>query len=111
MASVERRILIVDDETVVRDSLSRLFEDEGYTVRSAASAKEALDGLEPGAYDLALLDIRMPGMDGMQLQDKLRQVDSELMVVIMTGYASVETAVQALKLGAWDYVVKPIDPD
>lgn len=111
MASAERRILIVDDETVVRDSLSRLFEDEGYTVKSAASAKEALEGLEPGNYDLALLDIRMPGMDGMQLQDKLRQVDSELLVVIMTGYASVETAVQALKQGAWDYIVKPIDPD
>ncbi len=111
MASVEHRILIVDDEAVVRDSLSRLFEDEGYKVKSASGAKAALEGLEPGDYDLALLDIRMPGMDGMQLQEKLRQVDPDMLVVVMTDYASVETAVQTLKQGAWDYVVKPIDPD
>ena len=105
------KILIVDDETVVRDSLDRLFADEGFETRPAASGREALERLTPGEFDLALIDIRMPGMDGMELQERLHQADPELMVVIMTGYATVETAVQALKKGAWDYIVKPIDPD
>ena len=60
---------------------------------------------------MALLDIKMPGMDGMELQARLREADPELTVIIMTGYASVETAVQALKQGAYDYITKPIDPD
>jgi DNA-binding NtrC family response regulator len=105
------KILIVDDETVVRDSLDRLFADEGFETRAAASGREALERLAPGDFDLALIDIRMPGMDGMELQERLHQADPELMVVVMTGYATVETAVQALKKGAWDYIVKPIDPD
>jgi len=105
------KILIVDDETVVRDSLDRLFADEGFETRAAASGREALERLSPGEFDVALIDIRMPGMDGMELQGRLHQADPELMVIIMTGYATVETAVQALKKGAWDYIVKPIDPD
>jgi len=105
------KILIVDDETVVRDSLDRLFADEGFETRASAGGREALEKLAPGDFDLALIDIRMPGMDGMELQERLRQADPELMVIIMTGYATVDTAVQALKKGAWDYIVKPIDPD
>ncbi|MGA2182593.1 MAG: sigma-54 dependent transcriptional regulator [Bryobacteraceae bacterium] len=105
------RILIVDDEMVVRDSLDRLFADEGFETRAAASGREALERLVPGDTDLALIDIRMPGMDGMELQERLREADPELMIIIMTGYATVETAVQGLKRGAWDYIVKPIDPD
>jgi len=104
-------ILIVDDELVVRDSLNRMFQDEGYETRAVASGREALEGLNPGDHDLALLDIRMPGMDGMELQARLHEIDPELMIVIMTGYASVDTAVQALKRGAYDYIVKPVDPD
>ena len=105
------RILIVDDELVVRDSLNRMFQDEGYDTRAAASGRDALERLTPGDYDLALLDIRMPGMDGMDLHARLHEIDPDLMVIIMTGYASVETAVQALKRGAYDYIVKPVDPD
>jgi len=105
------KILIVDDELVVRDSLNRMFQDEGYESRAVASGREALEGLNPGDYDLALLDIRMPGMDGMDLQSRLHQIDPELTIVIMTGYASVDTAVRALKQGAYDYIVKPVDPD
>src|SRR5437588_7657482 len=105
------KILLVDDELVVRDSLNRMFQDEGYETRAVASGREALEGLNPGDHDLALLDIRMPGMDGMELQGRLHEIDPELMIVIMTGYASVDTAVQALKRGAYDYIVKPVDPD
>ncbi len=105
------RILIVDDELVVRDSLEKWFDSEGYETGSACGGREALLAVQQKQYDLALLDIKMPGMDGMELQKKLRDADPELTVIIMTGYASVETAVQALKTGAYDYITKPIDPD
>ncbi len=105
------RILIVDDELVVRDSLDRLFVDEGFETRAVASGREALEHLAPGDFDLALIDIRMPVMDGMELQERLCQADPDLLIILMTGYATVETAVQALKRGAYDYIVKPVDPD
>jgi DNA-binding NtrC family response regulator len=105
------RILIVDDELVVRDSLDRWFTSEGYTAYPAASAREALETIAKREFDIALLDIKMPGMDGMELQARLEDADPDLTIIIMTGYASVETAVQALKRGAYDYITKPVDPD
>jgi DNA-binding NtrC family response regulator len=110
-AKTKGKILIVDDETVVRDSLGKWFSSEGYQARPVASAREALESIQNTEFDVALLDIKMPGMDGMELQSRLKEADPELTVIIMTGYASVETAVQALKLGAYDYITKPIDPD
>ena len=104
-------ILIVDDENVVRDSLGKWFEEEGYNVDTATSARDALLKLPRQRWDLALVDIKMPGMDGLELHRKIREVDPEVIVIIMTGYASVETAVQALKDGAYDYIMKPFDPD
>jgi DNA-binding NtrC family response regulator len=109
--ALKSRILIVDDELVVRDSLQQWFDSEGYEAGAVASGREALTAVQQKQWDLALIDIKMPGMDGMELQRKLREVDSELTVIIMTGYASVETAVEALKRGAYDYITKPIDPD
>ena len=105
------RILIVDDEAVVRDSLSKWFRSESYTAQPAAGAREALETIQQKEFDLALIDIKMPGMDGMELQARLKEADPDLTVIIMTGYASVETAVQALKRGAYDYITKPVDPD
>jgi DNA-binding NtrC family response regulator len=105
------KILIVDDELVVRDSLGKWFTSEGYTARPTGSAREALEAIQQMEFDIALIDIKMPGMDGMELQSRLHEADPELTVVIMTGYASVETAVQALKHGAYDYITKPVDPD
>ncbi|MBI4911093.1 MAG: sigma-54-dependent Fis family transcriptional regulator [Acidobacteria bacterium] len=104
-------ILIVDDEPVVRESLEQWFGDEGYAVHAASNGKEALNALAAQPYDLALLDIKMPGMDGMELQGRIKEADPELPVIVMTGYASVETAVRALKQGAYDYITKPVDPD
>ncbi len=104
-------ILIVDDELVVRDSLEKWFASEGYETRGAGSGREALVAIQEKEWDLALIDIKMPGMDGMELHSRLREVAPDLTVIIMTGYASVETAVQALKRGAYDYITKPIDPD
>src|SRR5665811_257168 len=105
------RILIVDDELVVRDSLGKWFTSEGYMARPAGGAREALEAIQQAEFDIALLDIKMPGMDGMELQARLREADPDLTIIIMTGYASVETAVQALKMGAYDYITKPVDPD
>jgi len=104
-------ILIVDDEPVVRDSLGKWLREEGYEVGTAENATEALKRLVDQRWDLALVDIKMPGTDGIELQRRFREIDPDLVVIIITGYASVETAVQALKQGAYDYVTKPFDPD
>jgi two-component system, NtrC family, response regulator HydG len=105
------RILIVDDELVVRDSLGKWFSSEGYTAKPVGGGREALEVIQRDEFDIALLDIKMPGMDGMELQARLKEADPDLTVIIMTGYASVDTAVQALKVGAYDYITKPVDPD
>jgi two-component system, NtrC family, response regulator HydG len=105
------RILIVDDETIVRDSLAAWFRQDGHRVDVAGSGKEALHLLGQGRYDMAFLDIKMPGMDGLELQTRLTAADPELSIVLMTAYASVESAVKAMKNGAYDYIVKPFDPD
>jgi DNA-binding NtrC family response regulator len=105
------RILIVDDELVVRDSLGKWFTSEGYAAYPTGSAREALETIQHQEFDIALIDIKMPGMDGMELQARLKEADPELAVIVMTGYASVETAVQALKRGAYEYITKPVDPD
>ncbi|MGA8366082.1 MAG: sigma-54-dependent transcriptional regulator [Candidatus Acidiferrales bacterium] len=104
-------LLIVDDELIVRDSLGKWFREEGYSVNTAESASEALSFMAERPIDLALVDIKMPGTDGIELQRRIKEVAPETIVIIMTGYASVETAVAALKNGAYDYVMKPFDPD
>ena len=108
---VRGKILIVDDEAVVRDSLGKWFATEGYQTATVASGREALEAMQKKQWDVALIDIKMPGMDGMELQNRLCKIDPDLILIIMTGYASVETAVQALKRGAYDYITKPFDPD
>ena len=105
------RILVVDDEKVVRDSLTQWLREDGYDVRSASDAKEALLMLKERPLDLALVDIKMPGMDGLELQHRIRDASPATTVIIMTAFASVDTAVQALKDGAYDYITKPFDPD
>ena len=105
------KLLIVDDELSVRDSLGKWFSEEGYQIGTAESAGEALTRLAEQKWDLALLDIKMRGTDGIELQRRMHEVDPQLITIIMTGYASVETAVAAMKNGAYDYLTKPLDPD
>jgi DNA-binding NtrC family response regulator len=105
------KIFIVDDELSVRTSLEEWFLEDGFKVETASSGEEALKKMHAGPYDLILLDIKMPGMDGITLQKKLKAIDPDAIVIIMTAYASVDTAVEALKLGAFDYITKPFDPD
>ena len=104
-------ILIVDDEFSMRDSLEQWFRRDGYRTGTAKDATEALTRLQDGHWDVVLLDIKLPGVDGLELQRRLHALDPELVVIMITAYASVETAVQALKEGAFDYVTKPVDPD
>ncbi len=104
-------ILIVDDEESVRDSLYNWFIEDGYNVECAENAKKALHLLEDKEFDIILADIKMPGMDGMEMHRRIRTLNSDSIVIIMTAFASVETAVQALKDGAFDYITKPFDPD
>jgi DNA-binding NtrC family response regulator len=109
--STQGKLLIVDDELSVRDSLGKWFHEEGYEVTTVESANDALTRMADQRWDAALVDIKMHGTDGIELQRRMHEVDPELIVIIMTGYASVDTAVAALKNGAYDYVTKPLDPD
>ncbi len=105
------KILVVDDERIVRESLYHWFEEEGYDVETAEDALIALKKFDVGKYDLALLDMRMPGMSGLELLAKIKEIDSDCIVILITAFASVPSAIQALKQGAYDYVTKPVDPD
>jgi two-component system, NtrC family, response regulator HydG len=109
--ATKSKLLVVDDELIVRDSLDKWFREEGYEVAVADCAQEALAKMAAERFDLALVDIKMPGVDGVELQKRMHEIDSDMLVIIMTGYASVETAVSALKNGAYDYISKPFDPD
>ncbi|MEE4260860.1 MAG: sigma-54 dependent transcriptional regulator [Bacteroidales bacterium] len=104
-------LLIVDDEESVRDSLYNWFIEDGYDVDCAESAKAALTLIESHQYDIILADIKMPGMDGLEMHRRIKSIHKDTIVIVMTAFASVETAVQALKDGAYDYVTKPFDPD
>ena len=109
--TTQGKLLIVDDEFSVRDSLAKWFHEEGYSVTTAEDASDALSKLAADKFDAALVDIKMRGTDGIELQRRMHEAEPELVVIMMTGYASVETAVTALKNGAYDYVTKPLDPD
>ncbi len=111
MKPEEIGILIVDDEASVRDSLYQWFKLDGYRVDTADEATTALKKLQENPWDIILLDIKMPGMDGIELQNRIKQIDKNIVTIIITAYATVDTAIQALKDGAFDYVTKPIDPD
>jgi DNA-binding NtrC family response regulator len=104
-------ILIVDDEESVRDSLFSWFIEDGYIVECAENANKALSLLESKTFDIILADIKMPGMDGLEMMRRIKLLKSDSIVIVMTAFATVDTAVQALKDGAFDYITKPFDPD
>jgi two-component system response regulator HydG len=105
----EGRILVVDDEVNARTALAELLRDEGYVVESAADAFKALGKVAEFAPDLVLTDLKMPGMDGLQLLARLHEGDRELPIVVMTAFGEVETAVRAMRSGARDYLAKPVN--
>jgi len=105
------RILVVDDELIVRDSIKEWLADEGFHVEMAGAGAEALEKLAANEYSLMLLDVKMPGMDGVEVLKRGKEIRPGLNVVMMTAYATVETAVEAMKIGAMDYLMKPFDPE
>jgi DNA-binding response OmpR family regulator len=108
---VTAHVLIVDDENTLRYFLKRTLEDEGYRVSEAADGQTALDLLARENFDLALVDLRMAGVDGLEVMRQFRQQSPETQIIIVTGYASVPSAVEALRHGAHDYLTKPFNTE
>ncbi|MCJ7553503.1 MAG: sigma-54 dependent transcriptional regulator [Ignavibacteriaceae bacterium] len=107
----KEKILIVDDEKIVRESLYHWFEEEDYLVDTAEDGDTALKKYEKEKFDLLLVDMKMPGMSGLDLLSKIKAIDKDALIILITAFASVPTAITALKTGAYDYVTKPVDPD
>ena len=105
-------ILIIDDDDQLRKSFQKILSEEGYNVQGAASGEAGLDIIRKKSPDLVVLDIRLPGMSGMETFQAIREIEGKLPVIIMTAYGTTETAIEATKMGAFDYVLKPFDiPD
>jgi len=104
-------VLVVDDEQDIRDASERILSRIGYQVQKASRGDEALDILNKNSIDIVLLDLKMPGMDGMEVLAKIRERSTKIQVIVITGYATVETAIEAMKQGAYDFIPKPFEPD
>ncbi len=101
------RVMVVDDEENIREVLSNYLDSLGYSVVTANDGEDALVKFEPGAFDLVVSDLLMPTIDGLELLKKVREKDRDVIFLMITGYPSIETAVEAIKKGAYDYITKP----
>lgn len=104
------KILVVDDEEGMREFLTYMLEGESYEVSTAASGLEALEKIRREEFALVLADIKMPGIDGLEMLRRIKEIDEQAVVIVMTAYASLDTAIKAIKFDAYDYLVKPF-PD
>ncbi|MDH4204330.1 MAG: response regulator [Desulfobacteraceae bacterium] len=104
-------ILVVDDEQDIRDASERILTRTGFKVMKATRGDEALDVLDKERIDIVLLDLKMPGMDGLEVLKRIRMLSKTIQVIVITGYATVETAIEAMKQGAYDFIPKPFEPD
>ena len=105
------RVLVVDDEEIVRESLTGWLRKDGYTVQSAHDGRAALDAVAANRFSIVLLDLKMPGMDGLAVIREAKRYKADLPVIIITGHGDVSLAVEAMKLGAVDFLEKPFDDD
>jgi two-component system, OmpR family, phosphate regulon sensor histidine kinase PhoR len=105
------RVLVVDDELDIREGSERILSRIGFHLSTAARGDEALQIFERARPDIVLLDLKMPGLDGMEVLQRLRELDPSILVIVITGYATVETAIEAMKQGAYDFIPKPFEPD
>lgn len=104
-------VLLVDDEKAIRDSLKMILAEEGYTTDSAADGEEAFQKIKENDFDIVISDIKMPKMDGIQLMEESAKISPQTFFIIMTAFASVNTAIEALRKGAYDYLIKPVEFD
>ena len=111
MAAEQVRILTVDDEEVVRNLLQRTLAEAGYDVTTAADGEEALSAVSQGEVEVVLLDIKMPGMSGIEVLGKLTTDWPDICVIVVTAVVDTQTAIEALKMGAYDYITKPFNRD
>jgi DNA-binding NtrC family response regulator len=111
MATHTQQLLVVDDDAAMRQLLASLFRDKGYPVEEAASADEALDRARDNEFDAVLSDIKMPGKTGIEMVGELRRIRPETPVVLMTAFGSIDSAVEAMRAGAFDYITKPFEPE
>jgi DNA-binding NtrC family response regulator len=109
--SVKTKILVVDDEEVVRRSHMRVLKSEGCSVKAVLNGIEALEAMEAEPCDVVLLDLRMPGMDGLAVLKAIKARWPGSQVIIVTGYPSLDTAKEAIRYGAYDYLAKPVEPE
>jgi DNA-binding NtrC family response regulator len=107
----QTRLLIVDDEAVIRDGLKRVLERESFRVEACSSGFHAIEVMQQREFDLIITDLKMPGMNGIEVLKSVRTLQPDIPVILITGFASVETAVEAMKNGASDYITKPFAPD
>jgi CheY-like chemotaxis protein len=107
----QMHVLVIDDEVAVNNNVRKILKKKGYRVDQATSKAEALEKIDQRDYRLVLLDLKMPGVKGLELLEAIRTVRPQAKVIIITGYASIETAVQTARMGAVDYVPKPFTPD
>ncbi len=105
------KILVVDDDFAMRHSLSSWIKEEGYPVDVAESGEEALEKIKKDKWDIVFLDLKMPGMDGIEVLEKIKSFSEDVVVVMITAYGTIDTAVLAMKKGAYDYILKPFNPD
>src|SRR5690242_4736403 len=106
-----RRILIIDDEQGIRAALGQLLEFEGYEVRAVANAVDGITEYERWKPNLVFLDVKMAGIDGLEALKRIREIDPSATVVMISGHATIQTAVEATQLGAYDILEKPLDTD
>jgi DNA-binding NtrC family response regulator len=105
------RVLVVDDEKDIRDASERILTKMGFEVVKASRGDEAIQILPEKQVSIVLLDLKMPGLDGIEVLKRIQVMDKDILVIVITGYATVETAIEAMKLGAYDFIPKPFEPD
>src|SRR4030042_1645906 len=105
------KILVIDDEMIVCESCKRILEEDGYEVETALSAKDAFAKMRENPFDIVITDLKMPEIDGMEVLRIIHKDYPDTIVIMITGFSTVETAVEAMKLGAFDYIPKPFTPD
>src|SRR5437667_11344057 len=111
MPTKTRNVLIVDDEPLIRDTLGEYLSQEGFAVTTCADGESALELAAGRRFDVALCDVQLPGIDGIELLERLLKISPQTLVLLITAYATVENAIQACQRGAYDYLMKPIALD